>query len=286
MGTNILKAIINIKNLSVYDMKTIYPPKSEMSTANRIQNVGKGLETFIKDSFSNSFKEMDKGEFHSKYFSYVGNANNPPDSMLKGGDAIEVKKVGSHSSQIQLNSSFPKDKLHSHDKLITKDCVNCEDWDEKDMVYAIGIIKDKKSYLDALLLIYGDCFSADEEVYLKVKNRLVDTVKSLPDSEETNEIGRINNVDPLGITNLRVRGMWILDNPYKHFKKIFNYVPSKQSFALYSLMSKEKFDSFPKEDRDMILNDDEIECEDVKIENPNNPVKFIDAKVIRWRFNE
>jgi hypothetical protein len=59
----------------------------------------------------------------------VGNANNPPDSMLKGGDAIEVKKVGSHSSQIQLNSSFPKDKLHSHDRLITRECVNCEEWD-------------------------------------------------------------------------------------------------------------------------------------------------------------
>lgn len=88
MDTNILKAIINIKNLSVYDMKAIYPPKSEMSTANRIQNVGKGLETFIKDAFSNSFNEIDKSYFHSNYFSYVGNANNPPDSMLKGGDAI------------------------------------------------------------------------------------------------------------------------------------------------------------------------------------------------------
>lgn len=55
MGTNILKAIVNIKNLNQYDLNEIYPPKSEMSITNRIQNVGSGLETFIKDSFSDSF---------------------------------------------------------------------------------------------------------------------------------------------------------------------------------------------------------------------------------------
>ena len=282
MTTNILKAIINIKKLQNYDLKVIYPPKSEMVTTNRINNVGIGLETFIKDAFSDSFDKINKIDYHSRYFSYVGNANNPPDSMLKGGDAIEVKKVGSHSSQVQLNSSFPKDKMYSHDALITTECVSCEDWTEKDMLYAIGIIKDKTSLLKSLFLIYGNCFSADEEVYLKIKNTLVDTVKSLPDSEETNELGRINNVDPLGVTSLRVRGMWILKNPYKIFENDIDYKPTKQSFSLFSLMTKEKFDSFPKEDRDSILNDNEIKYKYLKILNPNNPVKQMDAIIIRY----
>ena len=282
MTTNTLKAIINIKNLSDYDMTVLYPPKSQMVTTNRIQNVGNALEAFIKDAFSNSFDKINKIDYHSKHFSYVGNANNPPDSMLKGGDAIEVKKKGSHGGTIQLNSSFPKDKLHSHDSLITSECKSCEDWTDKDMLYAIGIIKDKETLLRSLLLIYGDCFSAKEEVYLKVKNTLVDTVKSLPDSEETNELGRIKNIDPLGITELRVRGMWILKSPYKIFEDIFKYKPNNQDFSLISLMTKEKFDSFPKDDRDAILNDDEIICEDVKILNPNNPIKQIDAIYIRY----
>ena len=282
METNTLKAIINIKNLDDYDLNNIYPPNSEMVVKNRIQYQGAKLEAFIKDAYSNSFKEINKIDFYSKYFSYLGNPNNPPDSMLKGGDAIEVKKLESEGQSIQLNSSFPKDKLHSHDKLITSACVSCEDWVQKDMLYTIGIIKKNKSNLSSVLFIYGDCFAADEEVYLKVKNRLVDTVKQLPDSKETNEIGRINNVDPLGITDLRVRGMWILENPYKIFKDLFNFNIDNQSFSFISLMSKQKFDSFPEKDKNNILEDEDIMKEHVKILNPNNPAKQMDAIVIRF----
>lgn len=281
MGTNILKAIINIKNLNQYDLNEIYPPKSEMSITNRIQNVGSGLETFIKDSFSDSFNEINKIDFHSKYFSYCGNANNPPDSMLKNGDAIEVKKIKSYKSQIQLNSSFPKNKLYSHDPLITNACITCEEWDEKDIIYAIGVINDDKKF-ESLAFIYGDCFAADEEVYLKVKNKLVDTIKDIPDSEETNELGRINNVDPLGVTNLRIRGMWLLKNPFKIFENIFHYDNKKQKFTLFTLMKKDKFESFSHSDRELIINDDEIKYEEVKILDPNNPIKQIDAILIRF----
>ncbi|KZX16972.1 hypothetical protein [Methanobrevibacter filiformis] len=36
MDTNILKAILNIKNLQETDFEKIYPPKSELSNVNRI----------------------------------------------------------------------------------------------------------------------------------------------------------------------------------------------------------------------------------------------------------
>ena len=44
----------------------------------------------------------------SKEFSYLGNTNNPPDMMLRSGDAIEVKKIESSTSALALNSSATK----------------------------------------------------------------------------------------------------------------------------------------------------------------------------------
>lgn len=79
-----------------------------------------------------------------KFFSYLGNQNNPPDVILKGGDAIEIKKIQSKSSAIALNSSYPKNKLYSNDPRITKACKNSEVWKVKDMIYVIGVTNDKK----------------------------------------------------------------------------------------------------------------------------------------------
>ncbi|MDQ7058789.1 MAG: NgoPII family restriction endonuclease [Ghiorsea sp.] len=59
-------------------------------------------------------------------FSYGGNANNIPDAMILGGDAIEVKKVESFNSGIPLNSSYPKDKLYADDHRINQTCRNSE----------------------------------------------------------------------------------------------------------------------------------------------------------------
>ena len=33
---------------------------------------------------------------------------------------------------------------------------------------------------------------------------------------ETKELGRVNQVDPLGITNLRIRGMWQIETQEKY----------------------------------------------------------------------
>jgi hypothetical protein len=40
--------------------------------------------------------------------------------------------------------------------MISADCRKCEAWIEKDLIYAIGVTKDKK--LSLLWLIYGDCY--------------------------------------------------------------------------------------------------------------------------------
>ena len=51
---------------------------------------------------------------------------------------------------------------------------------------------------------------------------------------ETDELGRINKVDPLGITSLRVRGMWQIKNPSKVFSGVAALDPEMQfqAFAM------------------------------------------------------
>jgi outer membrane receptor for Fe3+-dicitrate len=79
--TNILKAIYNISKLDSFSIVQQY------KNSIRIQQAGDSLEYFIKDAFCNSLKENNlktKEDLYSKYFSYLGNANNPPDIIIKG----------------------------------------------------------------------------------------------------------------------------------------------------------------------------------------------------------
>jgi len=87
--TNILEAIINISKLENLNIEEVTLGN------NRAINMGEGLESFVKNAFSDSFIIKDKNEqnqIYSKYFSYQGSKHTPPDLMLRGGDALEVKK--------------------------------------------------------------------------------------------------------------------------------------------------------------------------------------------------
>ena len=123
--TNILEAIVNIANLTNLEV-------NELTFGNnRATNVGDGLEVFVKDAFSNTIATIDKVDKINKYseiYSYEGSQTRPPDLMIKGGDAIEVKKTETISSELQLNSSHPKSKMISTSHLINKHCRECEDW--------------------------------------------------------------------------------------------------------------------------------------------------------------
>jgi len=128
---------------------------------NRMNNMGEGLENYIKYIFADVLHEKDpkiKKDKINQTFSYTGNKNNPPDMILKGGDAIEVKKTESPFSNLQLNSSHPKAKLHCDNPKISKACKECEIWQEKDLIYTIGYVKEKK--LLSLWMVYGDCYAA------------------------------------------------------------------------------------------------------------------------------
>ncbi|ETB63824.1 TPA: NgoPII family restriction endonuclease [Candidatus Nomurabacteria bacterium] len=280
METNLLKAIRNIIANPSNDLLSQY------RSLNRMNSMGEALEFYVKDIFCDSLKEdnSDKGKIYSEYFSYLGNQNNPPDIIIKNGDAIEVKKhIGARASGLALNSSYPKDYLYADSPMITTACRGCENWEKKDLLYVIGSIVDSK--IKSLWFVYGDCYAASREIYEKIKDAISDGVNSLPDIEfgETNELGRVNKVDPLGITDLRIRGMWAI----KHPNKVFDYISeisNEADFKVNAIMLSSKYNSFPESDRKELesLISHNLIINDIKIKSPNNPAKYLNAKLIRF----
>jgi len=278
-NTNILKLIYNIANRDSLKIKK--HDTSEIS----INRVGDSLEYFIKEAFANSFNienKLEKLKLYSKLFSYQGNQNNPPDLILKNSDAIEVKKLGGYGA-IALNSSYPKDKIYFNDKMLTKECQNIDggNW-QKELFYVIGTLK--KEILKNLFIIQGSCYCAEKEIYEKIKLTIKNGVESINGVEfsETQELGKIKKVDPLGITDLRVRGMYSIENPFK----VFSYIkeiekPKDNKSFIYAIFLKEKFDKFSKIDIENILKLENSSFFDIDILSPNNPSKFLKVKLIK-----
>ena len=86
-------------------------------------------------------------------------------------------------------------------------------------------------------------------------------------------------MDPLGITNFRIRGMWEIENPVRVFSYLYK-VDEKGSFSLVALMTKQKYDSFPQEDRAALESIKEIKSKTVEVKNPNNPAQLMQAQLI------
>jgi hypothetical protein len=277
--TNILEAIVNIVESPVFEIKNHY------SGRNRANNIGEALEDFVKDAFANSiniFNEQDRIKKHNDVFSWLGNQNHPPDIMIKGGDAIEVKKTQSPNSDLALNSSYPKSNIQSNSLMITQECRTCENWTEKDLIYCVGHTSDES--INSLWMVYGNIYAAKHETYQVIKQKITDGIKEIPNVElaETNELGRVNRVDPLGITNLRIRGMWQIQNP----RRVFNYLhtPALNNFELVAIIPTTKYDSFPSASRNKIetIANSALTIINVNVKDPNNPAALINAKLIKF----
>lgn len=77
--SNIVRAIINIVNNPITQL-------NEYNTGhNRINNIGEALEEYIKDAFANTIGNNTNARNRkiNEVFSYIGNQNNPPDSIIK-----------------------------------------------------------------------------------------------------------------------------------------------------------------------------------------------------------
>lgn len=277
---NIIDAIINLVTNPKVDLVRHY------AYVNRANSMGDALEEYIKDLFAGTVEETDENVRMTKFsqvFSYIGNSTNPPDSMLcNGGDAIEVKKLQG-INDLALNSSHPKRVLRIDNPKINNHCRNCENWLERDMLYVIGICDSRK--IKQLCMVYGTEYCADIETYTRIEKVVKEGLESLENVElaKTNELGRLNKVDPLGITNMRIRGMWTISNPLK----VFNYIyrPKLTSdFNFMCLINKDKYKKF---DNTVYLESlvgkiEGLNLEEVRVKNPNNPASLVECKLITF----
>jgi len=274
---NIIDAIVTLVERNNFNLT------DSTIASNRANSRGKALEIYIKNLFANTFDftETKRLEKWSETFSWLGNSSNPPDFMLRNGDAVEVKKIESPDVALALNSSYPKHTLKSSSLLISGACREAEEWTEKDIIYTVGVVSNSK--LKHLCMVYGRDYCASDECYNRIRQRIKDGVEAIHSVEfsQTRELGRVNRVDPLGITYLRIRGMWHIDNPWH----VFNYVYTRNfqaGFNFMCIINLEKWQTLNNREELFKLqkNYSTLKIVDIKIKNPDNPAKLNDAKLI------
>lgn len=284
--TNTVLAFINgVKNIEL-DVLNHYL-NIETGSKNKINKVGDLAEIYIKDLYCNSIyvnNLADKREEYKKYFSYLGGKNSPPDAIISGGEAIEIKKQENMSfGDISLNSSHPSDFLYNESSLINRECRECESsWDKKHMVYSILNFDAKAKELKSVWFIYGNCFAAKKETYQKIKEAIKEAIANLSNLSlsETNELGKVLNIDDMGITSLRVRGMWNISHPEKIFKTYLKDLDLNKKTVYKLLMLEEDFknlDTFTLKEVDIAIKENLITKKDIDIPNPNNKEKTLKA---------
>jgi NgoPII restriction endonuclease len=270
LNRNVLDALICIANYNVFSLEETY------KGANRINNIGNALEDYVQRAFSSTLNLENNLVAIQRTFSYIGNTNNPPDMMLRGGAAIEVKKLEGLNNSIALNSSPPKQRLYSQDSRITVSCRNAEEWQEKDLIYVIGCVKNK--IIQRIWFVYGDCYAAHSDTYTRVSDSIRNGIAELADIEftETDELAKIKKVDPLGITDLRVRGMWHIANP----NKVFNYINMPENAYVSCILKRDTYEAFSKEQKETLERLENCTVSKKQIKDPDNPAQLIDATFI------
>ena len=280
--SNVLLAFLNIVNNPITSITSHY------KSNNRANQMGDAVDSYVKDIFSDSIglDAQSAIEKHNQVFSFLGTQNNPPDMIIRGGDAIEVKKIESMTASLALNSSYPKDYLYSSSTMITKDCRDCESpkWSKKDIIYCIGIAKN--NVLKGMWFVYGNCYAAEGSIYENLRTQVINGILSIPnvDFAETNELGRVNKLDPLKLTHLRIRNMWGLDNPIN----AFNYLNlnTDSDFFAHLIIKKEKYDSMPEKDKieieNLVKNNNSVNLQSVNLKDPNNASNNISSIVLSY----
>ena len=278
---NTLTAIANIIDSGCF---TPTPKTTHCLQRNRVNAQGDKLEDYVLDAYANSFAldGVPRDNALQTVFSYLGNSSTPPDAMLLGGDALEVKKFEHISNDdLPLNSSYPKDVPHSNNPLLTETCKTCEQWTVKDMAYHIGFLDGNA--VKRLWIAYGDCFCAKEAVYQTIASTITNGLNQIHgiSLSPTKELARVNDVDSLGITNLRIRGMWTISSPNKLFENIVNYDETAQ-FQLFCVMTTKKYNSFPQNDRDNLIAKQGVNISVRVVPDPNNNAQNIGVTIISY----
>ena len=295
MPSNLLNAIDNLSKCKNFDLR-----ENVEVGANRVSDQGTQLEKFVRASFcgvpdtgmpTERQRRFGYGEMtSSQVFCFEGAVNNPPDAMLRNrGDAIEIKKIANRSSAIHLNSSRPKHTLNADDPTLASDARppphgECEQWESRDLLYAIGWLPKSPRTLRYLFFVYGDCMFKQNEFYegrFDEIKRAVGNVDGI--NQDGNEYGVLEDVDGLGIKlNMRVRSMNGCANPLKIFEDIIDYDHKKSKFSLFAVMRSSKFESFPDHAQHLLTDNQEITHTTKQIRDPDNPGGEIRVEVFSF----
>ncbi len=284
-NSNLLKAIINISKSQDLDLENY---KEVRDASNRIQKQGAGLEVFIKDSFCGiplgATSNEARIENYFQVFSDTGHANNPPDGMIRNGDAMEIKKFEEiKMGSIPLNSSPPRTILTDQDRNINEETINCEPrpW-KRDYLYILGNQKSKK--LRRVTFCYGNCFVACDNVYRdffdKIKKSISEGDIGGAKFRDSREFGRIHEIDPMDFTTLRIRSMFELQNPNEIFKSEIDW-KNNEDLVVSAIMKQDKFMSFPESDRTS-LERNGFKIKKFKGKEPRDLKKDIDLVLVRY----
>jgi len=261
--TNVLVAIRNIiENPSIKHFT-----EGGQNPSDSVNNIEEHLESFIFNAFCNSFEEPEskRADLYSKFFSWCSYSPFcPPSAILKGSDAIDVKKVGLGTPSIKFDGAYPRSKLYSDDTDITSDCRDCELWDEKDLLYAICTTQG--STLNRLWFVYGDCYFASKEFYQK----------ALKITDPLNVV-KFDFLDNRGLYGNRAS---VLSPSSLVDKTHFNTADN----IIDALMLKTKYESFPLSARLALENlvGDRLSIDDCEIQSPNNASLKLQAKLIQY----
>jgi len=274
--TSFLFALIQLYNLRVCSINKFY--KDKISLRNRMNSQGEMLELFIRDLFSGSYSIKswkEKEENWNNCFSLLGSNSLPPDFITRDGIAVEVKK-SQKVSTIHFNSSYPKKYYLDEEKKINLDTV-----------YIAGTLS-KTNDLEMLWFVYGDCFFAHNDIYSSIREKIKEYIGSSEDSDKqktTKELGRYNKIDPLEITDLRIRGMYQV----KHPKKVFDYLLKdiqleNNKVNCFALVLESKWEKFSPKSKSQIEKLTNLTIKKVSIKDPDNPQKQIPAKFIYFGY--
>ena len=151
--------------------------------------------------------------------------------------------------------------------------------------------------IKGLAMVYGLTYCAKKEVYSNVSeivesgidsivNKLLE-IEGIEIDEETNELGKVKKIDPLNITSLRIRGMYLLQNPFKLYGIGFpkaNKV-EVQRFVLFALIPMEKYNSFCNryEFEEYIKGIQGVEFVDCEVDDPTYRDRKIACKKIVYK---
>jgi hypothetical protein len=274
--TSFLFALIQLYNLGTRNINEFY--KDKINLGNRMNSQGEMLELFVKDLFSGSYliKNWEEKEKNwNNYFSYLGSNSLPPDFITRDGIAIEVKK-SQKISTIHFNSSYPKKYYPDKEKKINLDTV-----------YIAGTLS-KKNDLEMLWFVCGDCLFARNDIYSSKREKLKEYIGSSENNNKqktTKELGRYNKIDPLGITDLRIRGMYQV----KHPRKVFDYLLEdiqleNNKVNCFALVLENKWESFSPKLKSQIEKLTDLTIKKVSIKDPDNPQQRVSAMFIYFGY--